>query len=189
MNPPTLLYLPLCLWAAPESLLLGEGMPLTGRQPCKRAHNGSYRDLPASGYSCGKNPQSYTLTIQKLGLVLTALGGWLNKGNRLFPSSLKPLNIKVQQTSKGKNRLLLLWFSFNWEMSLIICCHCFWRPAITNKGTIPLFVLQYHLAWPSSFSSDVCSHVITAHVKAAIFHSLPKISWCKRWDYYLFENY
>lgn len=113
MNPPTLLYLPLCLWAAPESLLLGEGMPLTGRQPCKRAHNGSYRDLPASGYSCGKNPQSYTLTIQKLGLVLTALGGWLNKGNRLFPSSLKPLNIKGQQTSKGKNRLLLLWFSFN----------------------------------------------------------------------------
>lgn len=37
---------------------------------------------------------------------------------------------------------------------------------------LPLFILLYHLAWPSSFSrAAVCLHVIIAHVKAVICHS------------------
>lgn len=113
----------------------------TGRQPCTRAPNGSRRDPPASGYSLGKKPTK--LQIHNTKIKMNTNSSWRLAEQRKQVFSLLPQapNHKDMANLKREEQTVSSLALFQLRMSLIICCHCFWRPAITDKGTIPLIHL------------------------------------------------
>lgn len=166
----TLLSLSLLLWAAPGSPLC-RGHP-SGMRPPTRAYRGSWRNPPVSGYSLGKYMELYTAQNTKIRLDTTSF--WRLAEYRKWFFSLLPQTANHKDTTNFKREEQT--FS---SLDLFQLRDVFDNLLETSKNRqrnfpklLPLFILLYHLAWPSSFPrAAVCLHVIIAHVKAAIFHS------------------